>query len=278
MVVASGVEVGREHEGDNQVLTFAAGPARDFYLAASADYTVVSRTVGETKVNSYAFTERADGARQALQHAADALKSFNARFGVYPYTEFDIASTPMQSLGMEYPGLVAITLDMYDLSGTVRGLPARIMMEGTVAHEVAHQWFYNAVGNDQIDEPWLDEAMAQYLTWLYYVDTHGKSAARSYRSSWHGRWDRASQPNIPIGMSTGSYVDEDYGAIVYGRGPLFIAALSDEMEQEEFDKFLRDYYKSHRWGISTGDTFKQVAERHCQCDLTTLFEKWVYER
>jgi hypothetical protein len=59
------------------VVTFAAGPARDFYIAASDKYTVVSETVGETKVNSYAFAERADGAKLALRQTVNALKSFN---------------------------------------------------------------------------------------------------------------------------------------------------------------------------------------------------------
>jgi hypothetical protein len=277
-VVASGIEIGRENEGDNQVLTFAAGPARDFYVAASDRYTVVSKTVGETEINSYAFEERAEGAKLALQYAVDALKSYNERFGVYAYTEFDVVSTPMQALGIEYPGIVGITLNLYNPNETVAGLPSRIMMEGTVAHEVAHQWFYNAVGNDQVDEPWLDEAMAQYLTGLYYVDTHGESAARSYRSSWHSRWERVDRADIPIGMPAGSYVNQEYGAIVYGRGPLFVTALAEEMGQEKFDEFLRDYYESHKWGIGTGDAFKQLAEGHCQCDLTALFEEWVYEK
>jgi len=75
----------------------------------------------------------------------------------------------------------------------------------------------------------------------------------------------------------GAYADKEYGAIVYGRGPLFVTALAEEMGQQKFDEFLRDYYESHKWGIGTGDAFKQLAERHCQCDLTASFEEWVYE-
>ena len=275
-VVASGVEVGHEREADNQVLTFAAGPARDFYLAASDRYTVISKTVGETKVNSYAFEERADGAKLALRHVVDALKSYNARFGAYPYTEFDVVSTPMQALGIEYPGMTGIALNLYDPDEKVLGLPSQVILESAVAHEVAHQWFYNTVGNDQVDEPWLDEAIVQYATGLYYADVYGERAAQGFRDSWYSSWERVDRADIPIGMPAGAYVDEEYGAIVYGRGPLFVAALAEEMGQEEFDKFLRDYYESHKWGIGTSNAFKQFAERHCQCDLTTLFEEWVY--
>ena len=52
-VVASGVEIGREREGREQILTFAAGPVRDFYIAASDRYVVVSKTVGEATINCY---------------------------------------------------------------------------------------------------------------------------------------------------------------------------------------------------------------------------------
>jgi aminopeptidase N len=275
-VIASGIEVGREYDGSNQVLTFAAGPARDFYIAASDQFVVVSGSVGETTVNSYSLPDLTDGAELALEVAIGALESFSGRLGTYPYTEFDIVSTPMQALGMEYPGVVAITLDEYDLDSEIRGIPARIMLESTVAHEVGHQWFYNTVGNDQIDEPWLDEAVVQYITGLYYIDAYGEQAAQGWHGSWYDRWDRVDRAEIPIGMPAGEYDGGEYGAIVYGRGPVFVATLAEEMGQEPFDEFLRDYYESHKWGIGTGDAFRQLAEEHCECDLTDLFQTWVH--
>jgi hypothetical protein len=275
-VVASGVEVGREYEGKNQILTFAAGPARDFYVAASERYIVLSETVGETTIHSYALKGYKEGAALALQFASDALKSFNARFGAYPYTELDVLSTPMTALGIEYPGAVGIALRLYDPDGEISGLPSQVYLESVVAHEVAHQWFYNAVGNDQVDEPWLDEAVVQYATGLYHLDVHGPRAAEGYRGSWADRWQRVDRAEMPIGLPTGDYAREEYSPIVYGRGPFFIAALREEMGQETFDVFLRDYYASFKWDVGTSDAFKQLAERHCQCDLTPLFKKWVY--
>jgi aminopeptidase N len=277
-VVASGNEVARQEAGDQQVLTFAAGPARDFYLAAGENLTVTSETVGETTVNSYAFPEREEGAELALESVKNALESFNRRFGTYPYTEFDVISTPMLALGIEYPGLTAVRVGLYDPDAQFYGLPSQVMLESTVAHEVAHQWFYNAVGNDQVDEPWLDEALAQYVTSLYYLDTYGGAAARIFRGGWDWRWNRVDRAEIPIGLPSEAYTEDEYGPIVYGRGPYFLVALAAEMGQEAFDEFLRDYYQTHKWGIGTGDAFRQLAERHCECDLSELFEAWVYEK
>lgn len=277
VVVASGTEVAREVDGDLQTLIFAAGPARDFYLAASERYTVVTEQVGETTVNSYAFPERRDHAVLALQYAVDALESFNERFGAYPYVEYDMVSSPMQAMGIEYPGIVGIGLHLYDPEVELSGLPSQVLLQGAVAHEVGHQWFYNVVANDQVDESWLDEALVQYITGLYYLDVGGEGALEGWRGSWYDRWQRVERAEVPIGMPSGDYSDQrEYGSIVYGRGPIFMDTLAQEMGQATFDAFLRDYYQSHKWGIGTGEAFKALAEEHCQCDLTSLFEAWVY--
>ena len=146
-----------------------------------------------------------------------------------------------------------------------------------MAHETAHQWFYNVVGNDQVDEPWLDEAMAQYLTGLYYLDVYGEGPAREYCSSWDSLWGSIDEAEIPIGLPSEAYTDDEYAPIVYGRGPLFLTALAEAMGQELFDQFLQEYYESHKWEEGTGEDFKRLAEYCCQCDLTALFQEWVYQ-
>jgi hypothetical protein len=124
----------------------------------------------------------------------------------------------------------------------------------------------------------MDEAIVQYVTSLYYLDLYGEQAAASYRASWGSRWDRVERADIPIGKPAAAYAGKEYSAIVYGRGPYFIEALAEKMGQETFNAFMRDYYESHKWGIGTGDSFRQLAERHCNCDLTELFEAWVYDK
>ena len=106
----------------------------------------------------------------------------------------------------------------------------------------------------------------------------GQSAAQGYIGSWEDRWERVDRADIPIGLPAEDYEGREYGAIVYGRGPLFVAALAEKMGQEAFDQFLRDYYETHKWQIATTESLKQLAENHCQCNLTDLFEEWVYEK
>jgi hypothetical protein len=269
-IVATGIEIDRAETGDRQIVTYAAGPVREFYLAASDAFTVVSDTLEETVVRSYASRKRAPGGRRALEYALDALKSFSARLGPYPYTEFELVSVPMFHGGMEYPGVVAMALTNYKSSRKKK-------LEEYVAHEVAHQWFYNMVGNDQVEEPWLDESLAQYTTRLYYLDVRGEQAAERYvENDWESRWGRIGYAEIPAGMPSSEYNSREYVATIYGRGALFVRELEAVMGEEQFRAFLRDYCDTHMWKIATTRSFRELAENHCECDLTQLFEEWIY--
>ncbi len=266
--MASGSEIGRVEQDGRQQITIAAGPVRDFYFAASDRYEMVSDTVGETTVNAYATSDLTDENDLALRYATDALKIFNERYGTYPYTELDVVGTPTLAGGVEYPGLVVVALSIYN--------PELQFFESATAHEVGHQWFYNMVGNDQLDEPWLDEALTQWATMMYYNDVYGQAGYDGSRQGMDSRWARVDYEDIPIGMPVAAYEDNEYGAIVYGRGPLFFEALRDKMGAETFDAFLRDYAQTFKWEIATPEGLKALAEQHCGCDLTPLFEEWVY--
>ncbi|MBP6016108.1 MAG: M1 family metallopeptidase [Candidatus Promineofilum sp.] len=275
VLVGAGSIIAQSQSDGTQTVTFAAGPARDFYLAAG-DFAVVSETLGETILNSYAPRGWDKGATQALDVAAAALADFNERLAPYPYSELDIVTTPTSALGIEYPGLIVGALRMYDVDAEAgSGIPYAAILESTTAHEMAHQWFYNLVGNDQLDEPWLDEAVGSYSTYRYFVDRYGQNAGDNYFDTFIGRWQRVDQAPIPIGLPVVDYKGDEYGAIVYGRGPIFLRELEETMGRDVFDEFLRDYIRQFRWEEGTTAAFRAGAEAHCDCDLEPLFKAWV---
>ena len=83
-MAASGIELSREEAGDRQVLTLAAGPTRDFYIASSDRYEVISQQAGPITVNSYGFPEFKERNQEALDIAAEKanqeLADYNAFF------------------------------------------------------------------------------------------------------------------------------------------------------------------------------------------------------
>jgi aminopeptidase N len=266
-LVAVGREVSKEKQGDNQVVTYAAGPVRDFYLAASADYQMITDRAGETTINFYAPKDNMAGAQDALAYAARAVQDFSERYAPYPYTELDLVGTPTQALGIEYPGMIAITNRVL--------VPGQDYLEGTVAHEVAHQWFYNLVGSDQLDQPWMDESLAQFVTLQYFSDKYGAAGEQGFRQSLTSRWDSVNDAPIPIGKPVAAYTGQEYSAIVYGRGGLFFEALRDKMGGEAFDRFMKDYTTSYSWRIAYPADLESKAEADCSCALSGLFQEWV---
>lgn len=278
VIAATGVLV-EEHQTDGgKAQTFVAGPVRDFYLAASKQYASVSEQVGETLVTSYFPEGYEEGGEFVLDVAVNALRSFNERLGVYPYTELDLVGTPMQAAGMEYSGIVAMSTQFYDLEATFSGVPAFTYLESATAHEVAHEWFFNMIMSDQIDEPWIDEGMAQFLTSLYYEDRYGVAAAERYQESWSSRWSRVDFKPMPIDLPAQDYTEAEYGAIIYGRAPLFIQSLRDNMGEDAFMEFLKAAFSSFKWEIlNTGD-FQALVEETCGCDLQARFSNWVFDK
>jgi aminopeptidase N len=275
-LVASGQTLSSSESEQVQMLSVASGPARDFYLAASPGYEKITETFGEVTVNSYAPENFQEGSEMALDVALRAIEVFSTRYASYPYTELDIVATPTLALGIEYPGMIAITSDIYDLDQYLGGASARNYMEATVAHEVGHQWFYNLVGDDQLDDPWLDESLTQFITLQYYADEYGPSGEEGFHSTLMQWWSDTGQAEIPIGLPVAEYSEQDYGGIVYGRGPLFFVALREEMGTEAFDAFLKEYTETLSWDIATPAFLQSLAEKHCSCELNALFNEWVY--
>ncbi|MEP7137381.1 MAG: M1 family metallopeptidase [Chloroflexota bacterium] len=271
-LVTSGQRISSSEAGQVQTTFVASGPARDFYLAASPKYEEVSTTIDEVTIRSYAPKELKDGANMTLAVASQAIDIYGKRYASYPYTELDIVSTPTLALGIEYPGMIAITDRIYDVSDT----NANRYMEATVAHEVGHQWFYNLVGDDQLDDPWLDESLTQFATLQYFTDLYGKEGAAGFQASLEGRWARVENAKIPIGLPVAGYQPGEYSAIVYGRGPLFFVALRDKIGTPVFDEFIKDYTQTLTWDIATPEIMQALAEKHCSCELDEIFADWVY--
>ena len=145
-----------------------------------------------------------------------------------------------------------------------------------MAHEVAHEWWYNVVGNDQVNHPWLDEALAQYSTYLYTRETYGETDAQGFVDVVTNlRWGSIGYLKMPIGLPSAAYTPDQYSGIIYGRGPLFLLALRDRLGEAKMAGFLRRYYHAFAWGVATPDDFRKLAEEVSGQDLGDLFAEWV---
>jgi hypothetical protein len=270
-VVATGEVLEKTTRDDGRAeWRLAGGPMRDFNIVASAQYESVARETGGVEVSSYFLPEDRVGGELALDFATTALEVFEREFGPYPYRELDVASTATEAGGIEYPGLVVVARGLYDSEDPTG------FFQAATAHEVAHQWWYNVVGNDQVNQPWLDEAIAQYATYLYYASAYGNDGADGFEQSLNSRWERVDFEDKPIGLPVEAYDGKEYGAIVYGRGPLFLLELREQIGPEKMTELLQRHYRENAWGVTTAEEFQALAESVAGKNLDALFNEWVY--
>lgn len=273
VVGTTGLVVSETDNGDGtRTLHCVSGPMRDFNVVMSRDFAVKSTIVGQTTVNSYYLPVDEAAGKRVLQYVSDALRTYNERFGLYPFTEFDAVEVPITAAGIEYPGLIVITQRFYE-EGQEGGF-----FEFTTAHEVAHQWWYSMVGSDQVDEPWLDEALTNYSTLIYVEDIHGQQEAQSILANYfEGPYRQVVEEgrDAVVAQPVAAFSEEDYGPIVYGKGPLFFHALRQEVGDETYFAIMREYLRQHKYKIATPESFLRVAESVSGRDLDALYKQWI---
>ncbi len=255
--------------GDGATKTWhcVSGPMRDFMIAMSADYQLESSTINGVKVNSYFWKNDKVGGQLIWISGITALKSFEKRIGAYPFNEMDLLETPTTAGACEFPGLMVFAADAYSDESLF------------ASHEVAHQWWYSLVGDDQVNEPWLDEALTTFTTYLWMQDEYGPGTFQQVIDS---SWMRYSQvkgkaDDRRVDLPADSYTSgTQYSMNVYRKGSLFFNALYETMGDEKFNKFLQAYFKANRYGIAhKADLLKALATQIDQQTLAALLKQWV---
>ncbi|MEU5278025.1 M1 family metallopeptidase [Streptomyces asoensis] len=248
-VPATGLTRTRPGRPGRTVTLSVAHRVRDFAWAAGPFRTAAQTTPGGVRVRSYwAPGTSAEGVRLNRADGVAAVDRFGREFGRYPYGELDLVMTPGFGGGMEYPGLV--------LLGTTE--------EGSaVVHEVAHQWWYGIVGNDEYAAPWLDESFAQYANARFY--------------GWESRdcWSDVTWPDDEAALTASmAYWSRHRGEyhLVYTAGPCALADLERTLGAPTMARLLERYAQEHWYGVSTTADFKKTAQAMTDVDLTPFWK------
>jgi len=272
MVLATSGVVLSEEKNDDGTTTYiaASGPMRDFSLVASEAYETARDKVGDVRVTSYYYAGDEAGGQRALDYAVQSLRIYQDLIGPYPFNELDVMATPTKAGGIEYPGLIVIAANLYGGEGG--------FFELATVHEVAHQWWYSLVGNDQLDEPWLDEALTQYTSLLYFEERYGPDTAQAALENVFQRpYQRLldGDQDMPAGLPVKDYPEDLYGAVVYGKGPLFFHELRGQVGDELFYAILRAYFDQHHYGVAYPLDLLDIAEQVSGQDVDALYEQWI---
>jgi len=256
---------GGDESRDGRLWRYALDRARVFAFAASDVYVVDAIEEGGVTFIHYAYPEHRATSAAVLNAAARAVRLFERLYGPYPYKALRIVETGRQQ-GQEYSGMVGIGTTIY---AGYRGRGARHDLIATTVHEVAHQWWFNVVGNDQIRSPWLDEAFARYGELRFYQEYHDADADWWYGYFILGREGGRLTGAIDLPLS--EYPDSRaYINAVYRRGLMFLNDIRKQVGTETLDAALKDYYQSQAYKEADQDAFFDALARHTTEDIRGL--------
>ncbi|MDD4569228.1 MAG: M1 family metallopeptidase [Tepidanaerobacteraceae bacterium] len=270
IVAASGSLQEKRNEGDHVIWSFDTGLVRDFAWIAGTNFNIKDINVGNTRITSYYLEDDEIYGTKALEYAQKAIVFFNEYFGVYPYDDYSVVAADFYIGGMEYPNLVMIGSEFYSDGG---------LLEYVVVHETAHQWWYGLIGNNQIEESWLDEALAEYSTVLYYEHIYGKRAGRRiYEQAILNPYKHYEAVNTPgpILRHLCDFIDwREYSATVYYRGAIMLKDLESRIGKGKLREALRYYFEQNLYKNATTTDLIEALNRACGVDWTEYIYNWL---
>lgn len=242
---------------------YKAKAVRDFAFVASEKFKKLSQTVGNVSVNYFYFGDA--NAENSLATAVGALEYYTKNIGDYPYNQISVCETDFCYGGMEYPSLVMVTA----------GSQA---YQEAIAHEVAHQWFYATVGNDQIKNAWMDEGLAEFVTYLYLddagvtqLDKNVLANLKTYTTYVDVLNNFYEKVDTTFRSVEKFRNDNEYVVMTYVKGSLMFSTLYDTMGKAKFFKALKNYYDETRFTIAAPtqmiDNFAKVGGT----EIATIF-------
>ena len=223
--------------------TINARAVRDFALVFSEKYEVSTATVGNTTINYYYYDDT--NAAAHLQTAVDALTTFNEMIGEYPYTILNVAKANFLQGGMEYPNLVYIS-DEVDVDSEYNNV---------IIHEIAHQWWYGVVGNNECEYAWIDEGLADYSTALFYDrnPSYNRTSEQVFASALssyllfcdvyrdvYDEFDTSMNRNIHKFNTETEYV-----YLTYVKGVLMFDSISEMIGENKMVDSLQHFYENN---------------------------------
>jgi aminopeptidase N len=145
-----------------------------------------------------------------------------------------------------------------------------------VVHEMAHQWFGDAVTPSRWKDIWLNEGFATWSEWLLTERHGGPSAQHKFDELYadHPGSD-SSFWNPPPGNPGGPA--NLFDATIYERGAMTLQALRERVSRATFNQILRDWVADHLYGNVSIPEFIALAEDESGQDLTAFFQAWLYE-
>lgn len=255
-----------ENKNGEDFVTSKAGNIRDFALMISP---TLDRTVEEYNGTELSYLGETP---EVLEYAKKAIDVYSDIFGEYAYDSLALASVPFVAGGMEY-GALCVLND--DLTGAD--------LESVTAHEIAHEWWYSAVGSNNLTDAWQDEGLAEYSTYLYFDLSQRKDCAAILLSNAYVQYNNF----VELGQKVGEPVkgmlageldsfasNYHYTNLTYNKAFIMWDYMEKCMGREKLLCALKLYQSNNRFAIASADDLYAALDK-TSAGASKLMKSWI---
>jgi hypothetical protein len=263
-VVATGTLVDEQFgEGAYQANFASSRPAAAPSLFAGP-YRVQERLWQGLRLRTYFHAEVDDQADAYLDAATTFIDRYQNIIGDYPYADFHIISAPLP-VGLGFPSLTYVDR---------RILPLPFMRSRSLAHEVLHSWWGNAVGVDYSGGNWA-EGLTTYLADYALAADQGEEQARTMRIKWLRDYAALPQERDHPVTAFRARQHDAAQVIGYNKVAFIFHMLQQEIGEQAFNGGLREFWRRHKFGRAGWRDLQVAFEQAADRRLDWFFHQWL---
>lgn len=210
--------------------------------------------------------------KRALDELAEAPAVFEILtdlLGEYPFSKCDQVESTTRFGGMENAG--NIFYPETSLTGDRN-------IDETIAHEIGHQWFGDAVTEADWADLWISEGFATFLANYWILESLGKDALLANLEKDEAKilnYQRAN-PSHTVIQKDFSDLDKLMNALTYDKAAWVLRTLHQKVGKETFRQIILTFYQRYKYSIASTQDFVNVASEVSLLDLNSFFQQWFY--
>ncbi len=232
------------------------------YLA-TATLGVFDLTISEVgDIPSYVAVDPTLSKGNVLRKLPDIVRFYSSIYGRYPFNAVGSIVDDAKIVG-------------YSLETQTKPVYDRMPDEATLAHELSHMWFGDAVTLTEWPDIWLHEGFATWSEWIW-SEYSGNKTAQKYFDNLYNTPAQDTRFWTPPPAIPGTPALMFNGTIYY-RGGMTLQALRKKVGDFAFFQIMRRWATDNRYGNVTTAQFIAVAEQVSGIQLDHFFDVWLYQ-